>query len=337
MSEAGTILVVDDDEGIRLLLKRLLESDGYAVATAGDADEALRLIAEACPDLLVLDIFPPGTDGAALCRRVRENPATSDLPVILVTASPETDGTWLASGADAVLRKPFGRDEVLSWVRSLIRTSRFHEKAERMESMLVLVAASVEARSVYREEHLWRVARYSEQLTAAVGLTDGPAAIIRQGALLHDIGMIGVPDEILRQPRSLTPNEFKQVMQHPIIGARLCSVLPDGQAVSAIVRGHHERWQGGGYPDGLAGESIPIGARIVAVADAFDALTTDRPYRPALSVEDALEVLWFGADSQWDPHLVEIFAPLIKPAAVQRKRSLWETLGQYAALTAEHF
>jgi putative two-component system response regulator len=164
------------------------------------------------------------------------------------------------------------------------------------------------------------------------------AEAIRRGALLHDIGMICVPDAILQQRRSLTPNEFKVVMEHTTVGAQLCSVLPDGHLVSTIVRGHHERWQGDGYPDGLAREDIPIGARIVAVADAFDALTTDRPYRAALPVEDAVEVLWFGADSQWDPSLVKTLVSQVQPSAVGRsRRTLWETVGQYAALTADHF
>ncbi len=335
---AGTIVVVDDDEGIRLLLKRLLESEGYAVATAENAGQALKLITDVSPDLLLLDIKLPGLDGPTLCRQIRGNPATAELPIVLITALPDNPGEWLASGADAILHKPFGRDEVLSWVRSLVRTKRFHDRAERAESMLVSVAASVEARNVYREDHLWRVARYSEQLAAALGVDGGLTEAIRRGALLHDIGMIAVPDAILRLPRALTPNEFKQVMEHTIVGAKLCGVLPDGHTVSAIVRGHHERWQGGGYPDGLAGEDIPIGARIVAVADAFDALTTDRPYRSALPVEDALEVLWFGADSQWDPNFVKVFAPLIQPAAADRqKRTLWQTVGQYTALTADHF
>jgi HD-GYP domain-containing protein (c-di-GMP phosphodiesterase class II) len=127
-------------------------------------------------------------------------------------------------------------------------------------------------------------------------------------------------------------------MQHTVVGAQLCSALPDGQLVSAIVRGHHERWQGGGYPDGLVGEDIPVGARIVAVADAFDALTTDRPYRAGLSIDDALEVLWFGSDTQWDPTLVKTFVSLVQPSGTHRRRSrVWETVGQYTALTADHF
>jgi putative two-component system response regulator len=338
MGATGTVLVVDDDEGIRLLLRRLLESEGYAVTTAGKSEEVLRLIAEVHPDLLLLDIMMPGEDGAALCRHIRADRATSGLPIVLVTGHPDTTGIWLTTGADAVLHKPVGRDEVLSWVRSLVRTNRFRDEAERMEAMLVAVAASVEARNVYREEHLLRVARYSGQLVAGVGLTDGLAVAVRRGALLHDIGMVSVPDAILQQPRSLTPDEFKQVMQHTIVGAHLCSKLPDGHLVSAIVRGHHERWQGGGYPDGLAGEDIAIGARIVAVTDAFDALTTDRAYRAALPVADALEVLWFGADSQWDPGLVKILASLVQPSAAdRRRRSLWETVGQYTSLTADHF
>jgi len=335
-ARSGTVLVVDDDEGTRLVLQRALESHGYTVATARDAEHAMASIGAACPDLLLVDILMPGEDGPALCRRLRSDPATSWIPIILMTALPEDENVLQTSGADGIIHKPFKRDELMSWVRALMRARQVQLDATRMESMLVSVAALAEARSVYREDHLLRVARYSGQLAQALGLGEGTATTVRRAALLHDVGMITVPDAILQQPRTLTPGEFAHVKKHAILGAELVRVLPDGTEVSAVVRGHHERWHGGGYPDGLEGETIPLGARIVAVADAFDALTTERPYRAAMSHSEALDVLWFGADAQWDPTLVEIFAGIVQPrSAGAPKYDPRQVVSRYMALTPE--
>jgi putative two-component system response regulator len=335
-SGLGSILVVDSDEGTRLVLQRLLESQGYAVTTARDAAHAAAAIGAACPDVIVLDLPEPGRDGTALCQRLRSDPATAWIPIVIVTARPEDEQVLQTCGADGIIHKPFKREELLSWVRALLRARQMQLDAARMESVLVSVAALAEARSVYREDHLLRVARYSGQLAEALGLGDRTAATIRRAALLHDVGMIAVPDAILRQPRSLTPAEFAKIKRHAVLGAELSRVLPDGSAISAIIRGHHERWHGEGYPDGLAGERIPVGARIVAVADAFDALTTERPYRAALSMAEALEVLWFGAEAQWDPSLVEAFAAIVRPRPARTaKLEPREIVTRYMALTPE--
>jgi putative two-component system response regulator len=336
VAPAGSILLVDRDEGSRLTLQRLLEWHGYAVGTAHDAESAVAAIAAATPDLLVLDIARPDDDEAALCVRLRGDPATTWLPVIVVTALPEETRGLQDGLADAVIHKPFQRAELISWVRALMRLRQVQLDAARMEGMLISIAALAEARSVYREDHLLRVSRYSRQLAETIGLDARATATIRRAALLHDVGMITVPDAILRQPRALTPAEFRQVRKHAILGAELSRAVPDGHEVSLIVRSHHERWHGGGYPDGLEGEAIPVGARIVAVADAFDALTSRRPYRAAMSPTEALEVLWFGADDQWDPTLVEVLASLVQPRPA-RAVSLdpREVVTRFMALTPE--
>lgn len=312
-AHTASILLVDRDEGSRLTLQRVLESQGYAVGTAPDAESAVATIAAATPDLVLVDIARPDDEEAALCARLRGDPATAWLPVLVVTALPEETHGLHAGMADAVLHKPFQRAELISWVRALMRVRQVQIDAARMEGMLISIAALAEARSVYREDHLLRVSRYSRQLAEAIGLDAHATATIRRAALLHDVGMITVPDAILRQPRALTPAEFRQVKKHAILGAELSRAVPEGHEVSLIVRSHHERWHGGGYPDGLEGEAIPVGARIVAVADAFDALTSRRPYRAAMSPSEALEVLWFGADDQWDPTVVEVLASLVQP------------------------
>lgn len=309
----GTVLVVDHDTRARNLLKRVLGTQGLEVLTARDAHEALSLIDQARPDLVVIGLNLPGLDGLALCRRLREGPSTARLPIILATGT-EIGELEVASGADGVIRKPIKGSEVLAWTHALLRTRHIQEAVERAEATLIAVAAAVEARSLYAESHAIRVADFSARLASATGLGEEARTHIRTAALLRDIGNVAVPDAILTKPGPLTPEEFALVKRHPISGADLCRRLRFGDEISAIVRGHHERWDGTGYPDGLAGEAIPPGARIVSVADAYAAHTTDRPYRFALSAEDALEVLWGGSGSQWDPHLVEAFTDLLREA-----------------------
>lgn len=303
----GTILVVDDDPGARDLLERLLGEQGHVVMTARDGAEAIALIPEIRPDLIMLDVGIPVVDGSALVRRLRGGVLTNPLPVLLMTASTASGDLRRGTGADGVLRKPFNRDEVLSWTQCLVHARQVVENLERTEAALVSVAAAIEARSAYEADHIRRVANLSTRLAATVGLGDETTAIIRKAGLFHDVGMVGVPDAILRKPAPLTQDEFEQVKRHTLLGADLCHFLPHGREVSAIVRAHHERWDGKGYPSGLAGGAIPLGARIVSIADAFDAYTSDRPYRSAMSADEAWEILWAGAGTQWDPGLIERF------------------------------
>jgi putative two-component system response regulator len=307
------VLIVDDDPATREFLSKMLAPHGYVATAVRTWDAARRALEEATPDLILLDIRLPDADGRAACRQLRSAPATAQVPIVLMTAFPESGRLGLGAGADAVLHKPIRREELLSWVGCLVRARQAAALEERVEQALIALAATVEARAEHRHDHPRSVARYSERLAEALGLPEREIAVIRTAALLHDIGMIGVPEAILQQPRSLAPAELAQVKPHTLLGAELVRALPQGEAIAAIVRSHHERWHGGGYPDGLAGAQIPLGARIVAVADAYDALTAARPYRAALSAAEALDVLWLGAGAQWDPDLVERFAAIIRP------------------------
>jgi len=170
------------------------------------------------------------------------------------------------------------------------------------------------AHGLWPEGHLERVARFSELLAAAAGLDDPAIGVIRTAALVHEIGKLSVPEEILRKPGPLTAAEYEEIKRHAVLGAEMCRSLPNGAEISAIVRSHHEHWDGEGYPDGLAGEGIPLGARILAIADAYDTLTMDRPFRRAFPPDEAFEILWFGAETQWDPRLVELFERVMRPA-----------------------
>jgi putative nucleotidyltransferase with HDIG domain len=167
---------------------------------------------------------------------------------------------------------------------------------------------------LWPEGHLERVARYVELLSEAAGLDEAAIATIRTAALVHEIGKLSVPEQILRKPGPLTAAEYEEIKRHAVRGAEICRSLPNGAEICTVVRAHHEHWDGQGYPDGLAGEAIPVGARILAIADAYDTLTMDRPFRGAFPPDEALEILWFGAETQWDPRLVELFERVMRPS-----------------------
>jgi cyclic di-GMP phosphodiesterase len=310
-SPSATILVVDDDPGIRGLLERLLTAHGYVVATAEDAQSARRILASLPADLVLLDVGLPDTDGLALSQELKDNASMRHLPIVLMSASMDPVGIENLSRADAILPKPFKRTELLSWIRVLLSASQAQSAAARTEAVLVSLAVLVETRSMYGQEHVWRVADVSRRLALAAGLSERDTVLIRRAALLHDIGLIGVPEAVLRKPGELTGEEWQHIKRHSALGADLCMALPDGDAVGAIIRAHHEHWDGSGYPDALAGEAIPVGARIVALSDAFAAYTADRPYRQSLSPVDALERLRGEAGSRWDPKLVGLLGPIV--------------------------
>lgn len=321
MAIESTILIADPDADSRKFLRRLLNGQGHVVVAVRDGKEILRVIEAEQPDLIMLDAAMPDGGGLTVARRLREADATRALPMIVLTTSHDIEDVWRKSGADAVLRKPFNQDEVTSWTQCLVRAGRVHENLERAEAALQELAVALESRSLYPEGHLRRVAGHAARLAAATNLDPAEVVIIRRAALLHDIGYVGVPDGLLRKPAALTAAEHKLMTRHTVLGADLCRYLLEGEAISAIIRSHHEHWDGRGYPDGLAGERIPFGARIVAVADAFDVLTMHRPYRPAVSEHDALDILLFGAGQQWDPQLVATLDNIVRPALDNGKRS----------------
>ncbi len=310
MRHSAVVLVVDDEEVNRKLLRELLTSRGYRVEVAADGEEAIGKVRESRPDLILLDVMMPRVDGLQACRVLKQNEETRLIPIVLLTAlsALEDRVAGIDAGADEFLSKPFNAIELLARVRSLIRVKHLNDQLERTENILFALAAVVEAKDPYTEGHLHRLVKYAAHISATLMLPDHAKQVIRYGALLHDIGKIGIPEAILNKPGKLTAEEFTIIKQHPEIGERICRPLRFGTELGPIVRGHHERWDGGGYPDGLAGEAIPLGARIVAVADAFDAMTTDRPYRKALATQEAWKTLWDGAGMQWDKAVVEAFA-----------------------------
>ena len=308
------ILVVDDDALIRQFLEDQLTGEGYLVSTARDGEEALAKVAADSPDLILLDVMMPKLDGFEVCRRLKSDERTILIPVVMVTALTATDQRikGIEAGADDFLSKPYNRLELFTRVRSLLKLKRHTDELENAETVLFSLALSVEAKDPYTNGHCDRLARYSVALGKSLGLHAEQLKTLQRGGVLHDLGKVGVPESILLKPGPLNDMERAVVREHPAIGERICKPLKSLRMVLPIIRHHHERWDGSGYPDGLAGEAIPLTARIMQVADIYDAFTTERPYKRALTQEESIALMREEtAKGWWDPRLVEAFINLL--------------------------
>jgi putative two-component system response regulator len=295
------ILVVDDDERVRRLLCALLEGGADSVTTAADGSSALDAVDRIRPDLVLLDVHMPCLGGIEICRTLKSQPETRLLPVVLITGAHDGDAKrrGIEAGADDFITKPFNRHELRARIRSLIDNKRYTDELDTTESVLISLALTIEARDWMTDGHCQRLASYAQSLGVRIGLDEEQLITLRRGAYLHDIGKIGIPDAILLKPDPLTREEHAQMQTHTLIGDRLCAGLRSLGRVRGIVRGHHERLDGSGYPDGLRGDAIPILTQIIGIVDVFDALVTERPYKKAFSVERAHEELLREVDRGW--------------------------------------
>ena len=318
------VLVVDDVKANRELLDGLLERLGYEVREAADGQAALAALELAEPDLVLLDIEMPKIDGLEVCRRIKSDPRRRLVPVVLITARTDraTRLAGLEAGADDFLTKPFDAQELLIRTKVLLRDRSLNARLDAADNVLLAMARAVEARDLYTVHHAERVGVYAQQIAEAHGLVDEDLEIVYRGGVLHDLGKIAIRDAILLKPGSLTADEFTIMRSHPVEGEKICSPLRSTEHYVPIIRHHHERWDGAGYPDGLAGDSIPIGARMVAVADAWDAMVTDRPYRAGLPRDEAIRRLRAGAGTQWDDRFVRLFLGLLDQGADAGQRPL---------------
>jgi putative two-component system response regulator len=303
---AQSVLVVDDGAANRELIEACLAEVDCMIRMAEDGPAALRMIASASPDLILLDVQMPGMDGYEVCRRVKANSANRLIPVVMITALDRTDDRVKAldAGADDFMSKPVERAELVARVRSALRLKSVYDSLDSAEQVIFALAAAVEAKDPFTGRHTHRVAESARHLGTMLGLPESDLDALSRGGVIHDIGKIGVPDAILLKPASLDCNELVRMRAHPIIGERIVRPLRSGASLLPIIRHHHERYDGDGYPDGLRALEIPQLARILAVCDAFDALVNDRPYRSRRTVDDALAILAEGAGTQWDPEVV---------------------------------
>src|SRR6185503_465321 len=307
VARTGRILVVDDTEANREVLLDVLGGAGHQVVVASTGAAGLRALAEEKPDLVLLDVMLPDVNGFDLCRQIKERPETEFLPVILVTAHYELRDRTLSAraGADDFLTYPIHRLELTARVRSLLRLRLYFQDLEEFQSVILSLASALEAKDPYTHGHSERVGFLASRIGGQLGLADEECETLLVAGLLHDIGKIGVPESLLNKPGSLTEEELLAIMAHPVLGEEICRPLRSARQALPMIRHHHERYDGSGYPDRLAGESIPFGARIMGVADAYDALTSSRSYRDSLTEPEAMTVLEHETRvGRWDPRVM---------------------------------
>ena len=307
--KSTTALVVEPDASDRNRLRNYLAADGYDALSAADARAGLELVRRQPPRVVLVDVDLPGRDAAALARRIRALPSTRQATIIAVADPAGLDDVVgvMEAGVDDFLARPFGRPELRSRIETVTRSRARFFSAESPDAVLAALANALEVSDPATASHSHRVARLAANLGAAVGLSPEDLEAVVSGALLHDVGKIGVPGALLQKPGLPTPDEWDVLRRHSVDGEAICRPLAMGNRVGPIIRHHHERWDGTGYPDGLAGDQIPLGARVVAVVDAFDAMVHDRPYRASRTTGQAITEVERRAGSQFDPSIASRF------------------------------
>ncbi|MHB1193634.1 MAG: HD-GYP domain-containing protein [Longimicrobiales bacterium] len=311
---APLVLVVDDDALMRGTLSRLLRAEGLDVVAEVDGAGALESVHLLRPDLVLMDVMMPGMSGLDVCRLLKDDPATRLIPVLLLTGEDAANRVrGLEAGADDFLSKPPERLELLARVKSLLRQKGHTDRLVEAESVVLSLGRSIEGKDPNTEGHCERLATFGTRLGIRLGLDQATVEAISRGGYLHDIGKVAVPDSILLKAGALTAEEWVIMKKHPLTGEHICAPVRSFRRVLPIIRHHHERWDGSGYPDGLAGEDIPLTARVLQTVDVFDALTTHRPYKVALSPEEALDTMESEvARGWWDPSCFEAFASMAR-------------------------
>ena len=321
-------LCVDDEPVVLALVARLLGGLGFDVRAVADPFEAVRAFHDERFDLVLTDVRMPGMDGHAVIAALRA--VDAEVPVVVVTGQGtlENATTALREGASGMIVKPFTTDEFRSEVEATLERHRYRHDALQLrfvtpilDGVALALTAAIEARDLETGEHCRQLGVLGEAVARSIGLSDQEQTTIRIGGYLHDIGKIGIADRILLKPGRLTDEEYREMQRHAELGAAIVSTHAQMAGIAAIVRHHHERFDGKGYPQALAGDYIPIGARIIAVADSWSAMTNDRVYRKAMPEADALEELRRHRGSQFDPEVVDRFEEVVAAGVGRPERA----------------
>jgi len=321
---ATRVMVVDDEPAVAEVLRRLLAKEGYSVDVFSAGQAGLDALPDVRPHLVLLDVNMPGLNGIEVCRRLKQDPAYRLTPVVIVTGQAQRQARLegLEAGADDFLAKPVDPQELMIRVRSLVRIKRYTDDLDSAASIIIAMALLIEARDGNTEGHCHRMANYATALGRALNLGEEDLQALHRGGFLHDIGMLAIPDSVLRKSGPLDPEEFELMQSHTIVGDSLCGNLRSLESVRPIIRHHHERFDGSGYPDGLKGDEIPLVAQIIGLVDVYDAVTTRRPYQGPHSAEEAIDILQGQVVRGWRrPDLIDAFGGLVESGRLDTFRA----------------
>jgi putative two-component system response regulator len=313
-SEKPKILVVDDHPSSRMTAVALLAVEGYEVLEASSGSTALGCVVDVNPDLILLDVMMPGIDGFEVCRRLKQDERTRLIPIVFITALNDRRARLrgIEAGGDDFLTKPFDQLELSARVRSLVQQKRLNEDLDHASQVLFSIARAVESRDPNTGDHCERLVLQGKAFGEFLNLSRNEVRDLMWGGYLHDIGKVGIPDAVLLKTGKLTPEDWELMRQHVLIGEKICQPLRTMQGVIPIIRHHHERWDGSGYPDGLVGDEIPYLAQVFQIIDIFDALTHSRPYKIAFSFEEALKIMHAETAKGWrNPNLMQLFSEFV--------------------------
>ena len=322
MGKKPRILIVDDCPDTHRMIKTYFINDPYEIISAINGYEALHMIEEKTPDLILLDVLMPGINGFDVCKQLKENPATFLVPIIMITALEDSANKirGIELGVDDFITKPFQLVELKARVASLLRVKKFTDELDNAEKIIISLALAVESKDENLIGHCNRLANYATILAKKLKMSEEEIEVIRKGAILHDIGKVSISDHILLKTAPLSTEEFEIIKEHPVIGERICKPLATLSPVLPIIRSHQERYNGSGYPDGLSGRQIPVNTHIVSIVDCYDALTSNRPYRKALSKTEALRVLGQETkDGLWEKKLLENLTDIVSQKGIEEK------------------
>ena len=314
LKKKPVVLIADDDKETVKVLSQLMSGQGYEAVTVFDGKDAYNFVCDRKPDLIIADNFMPGLSGKDLCRRIKENPSTRLIPVIIITgySSSAEKISSIEAGADDFVSKPYKAIELITRVRSLLHAKSLNDQLDSAESVIFALAQAIEAKDNCTQGHTERVSRLALLMGHQLALSEEEQKALYKGGILHDIGKIAVPDAILNKPERLNESEFKEIQVHPGEGEKICKNLKSIQSAIDIIRSHHERYDGSGYPDRLVGEEIPLIARIMSIVDVYDALTSKRPYKTALPQSEAFKILDREADMNWwDKKILSEFKKIV--------------------------